>query len=105
MAHDKRTCVVCGKRYRYCPRCAEFNSLPTWILAYCSEPCQQTDFLTNKYVYKHISADDAAKEIEKLGVEVQNAEIQKIINEIKSEAKPQKKETTETTKEKTTKQL
>ena len=90
MAHE-RICVVCGAQHRYCKNCAEFDHLPTWHYAYCSEPCKETYMILNKYDYKHISAEEAKAELDALGVKIKNPEMLKSVDAIKKELKAQKK--------------
>ena len=64
MAHE-RNCTVCGKEYRYCPRCREFDYLEKWHTNYCSEQCKETSSIINKYAFKHINKSEAKKLLEK----------------------------------------
>lgn len=90
MAYE-RICVTCGKQYRYCKNCSEFSHLPTWMYAYCSEPCKDTYMVLNKYDFKHITAEEAQEELERLGVNVANPEMIKSMEAIKREIKVNKK--------------
>lgn len=64
-----RTCVLCGKKYEYCPRCDETR--PTFYLKYCGENCRDISLVMNKYSFKHLSQDEAAAELSKLNLELE----------------------------------
>lgn len=98
MAHE-RTCVVCGKKYQYCKRCKQFEHLPTWMFAYCSEPCKETYMILNKYDFGHIDASEAQEEINTYNVKVANKEMQKSIKKIKKEISDSKKKAEKTASE------
>ena len=67
MAHE-RNCTVCGKEYRYCPRCKEFDNMEKWHVEYCSEQCRNTFSIINKYAFKHIDKAEAKKLLEENGI-------------------------------------
>ena len=90
MAHE-RICVVCGKHYEYCKNCSQYAHLPTWMYAYCSEPCKETYLIINKYDYKHISATDALDALEEYNVNIKEPGMVKSMEEIKKEAKSERK--------------
>ena len=60
-----RTCSVCRKTYKYCPKCREYESLPTWMFAFCSENCKNIYGVTSDYEDRHITADEAKKQLDK----------------------------------------
>lgn len=60
-----RTCSVCRKTYKYCPKCREYESLPTWMFAFCSENCKNIYATTSDYEDRHITADEAKKQLDK----------------------------------------
>lgn len=90
MAHE-RTCTVCGTQYQYCKRCAQFKDLPTWKMAYCSEPCRETYIAVNKYEFGHLTAEDALEIINLNKSKVINKELIKCISKIKKEVTANKK--------------
>lgn len=91
MAHERK-CSVCGKTYEYCPRCRQYASLPKWKLNFCDEACKEVYDTVDKFVFKHISAEDAKEVIAKSSVVVKNDKLQKIIASILvSEDKKKKK--------------
>ena len=63
MAHE-RNCTVCGKQYRYCPRCKEFDYMEKWHTEYCSEQCKNVSSIINRYAFKHINKSEAKKLLE-----------------------------------------
>ena len=58
MAHE-RNCTVCGKQYKYCPRCSQYDGMEKWHVEYCTEQCKNTYSIINKYAFKHITKDEA----------------------------------------------
>jgi hypothetical protein len=90
MSHE-RTCVVCGNEYQYCKRCRQFEHLPTWMFAYCSEPCKETYMVINKYEYGHIDATSALEELNTYKVKIANKEMLKTVTNIKKESSKAKK--------------
>nr|DAN73446.1 MAG TPA: DNA gyrase inhibitor [Caudoviricetes sp.] len=61
-----RTCSVCRKTYKYCLKCREYESLPTWMFAFCSENCKDIYNITSDYEDKRVTADEAKKQLDKL---------------------------------------
>ena len=58
MAHE-RNCTVCGKQYKYCPKCSQYDGMEKWHIEYCSEQCKNTYSTINKYAFNHITKDEA----------------------------------------------
>ena len=58
MAHE-RNCTVCGRQYKYCPKCSQYDGMEKWHVEYCSEQCRNTYSIINKYAFKHITKDEA----------------------------------------------
>lgn len=63
MAHE-RNCTVCGKQYRYCPKCKEFDNMEKWHIEFCSEQCKNTSSIINRYAFQHINKSEAKKLLE-----------------------------------------
>nr|DAZ03670.1 MAG TPA: DNA gyrase subunit A [Caudoviricetes sp.] len=61
-----RTCSVCRKTYKYCLKCREYEYLPTWMFAFCSENCKDIYNITSDYEDKRVTADEAKKQLDKL---------------------------------------
>ncbi len=57
MAHE-RNCTVCGRQYKYCPKCSQYDGMEKWHIEYCSEQCKNTYSIINKYAFKHITKDE-----------------------------------------------
>lgn len=93
MDAKSRTCSVCRKTYKYCNKCRDYKSLPTWMFAFCSENCKDIYNVTSEYEDKRVTADEAKKRLDKLdlskiknfGVSYQNTidNINKNITQIK----------------------
>ena len=58
MTHE-RNCTVCGKQYKYCPKCSQYDNMEKWHIEYCSEQCKNTYLTVNKYAFKHINKEEA----------------------------------------------
>lgn len=61
--NNERTCVLCGKKYSYCPRCKEYEGLPSWYLRYDSENCNDIALILNKHVFKKLTDEEARAEL------------------------------------------
>ena len=95
MAHERK-CIVCETSYSYCPRCRQYASSPQWKINFCSEECKEVYDTVDKFVFKHISADDAKKILSNSKVNIKNNEIKKTIDSIlASEDKKNKKKNNE----------
>jgi len=116
MAHE-RNCTVCGKQYKYCPRCSQYDSMEKWHVEYCTEQCKNTYSIINKYVFKHIDKDEAAMLLKGNGItknsdllpkwkefieEILKTEEKKNVEkeEVKADAKATAKTTKKTTRRK-----
>ena len=60
MAHEKK-CIVCGKEYKYCSHCSQYNSDETWRYLYCSENCRKIFHIFSDVKGKAISEEEARK--------------------------------------------
>lgn len=81
MKHERK-CIVCGKTYEYCPRCKQYASSPKWKINFCSEDCKNIFEVIDKFIFKHISAEDAKKELNNTKVVINNDELKKVVNSI-----------------------
>ena len=93
----ERKCKVCGTSYEYCPRCKQYESSPRWKMNFCSEDCKNIFDIIDKFVFNHISAEDAKHKLMNSKVVVENNEIKKVVNlimatEEKEEKRKKKKE-------------
>lgn len=63
MAHERK-CNICGREYRYCPRCDEFKDMPTWMLEFDDENCRKIYYdIVNPFAFKHISKAEASERL------------------------------------------
>lgn len=93
---NKRQCKICGSTYEYCPRCRQYENLPTWKINYCSEGCKAIYEVVNSYSFNHIDANQANNMLAILDTDkVINDGVKAYIDEIKAaivvEEKPKKK--------------
>ena len=105
MAHE-RNCTVCGKQYRYCPKCLQYSNMEKWHIEYCSEQCRNTYSTINKYAFKHIDKNMAKSLLEGNGITKDTIllpNVKEFVNEILKEEKVVEKLTPKTTKKATAK--
>lgn len=62
MANDKRICKVCGNTYNYCPSCAKYAKLPSWMWKCDTEECNDIFESLSAYGMGLIEKD-AVKEV------------------------------------------
>lgn len=62
MAKGYRKCVCCGQEYKFCPHCAEYDSLPRWMGLYHNENCKNLSDTTTRYLLGSITAEEAKKQ-------------------------------------------
>lgn len=62
MAKMLKKCILCGKEYRYCSRCKEFEHLPSWYNLFDSQGCHDIYHAIDDYKVGKIEIADA-KEI------------------------------------------
>lgn len=58
MAKDKE-CLVCGKKYKYCPHCNKNGVVDTWKNTYCSKECRTIFNTCSNYVGNIITKEEA----------------------------------------------
>jgi hypothetical protein len=56
----KRTCVVCGEQYEYCPSCYRDKKKPTWMISYHSESCKKIWETLSQMTVGFITKEEAA---------------------------------------------
>ena len=61
-----RICVTCGCTYQYCPNCLQDAKKPTWMFAFCSEPCKVVYDVITDYEAERISKDEAAERLQSI---------------------------------------
>ena len=72
MARGDRTCLICGKKYVFCPNCAESKPSDSWKALYCSQACRTAFDMLSKFVNGHISADVAYEKLSALDIDKLN---------------------------------
>lgn len=66
MATPNRTCVICSKKYRYCPTCSEDIKKPTWMGVFCGDNCHDIYTAIVEYRDKKITKNEAFVKLQKL---------------------------------------
>lgn len=59
MARGERICVVCGKKYIYCPSCKKGNPTETWRFEKCGEDCRKIFRACSDFRFGHMNAAQA----------------------------------------------
>lgn len=62
----ERTCMICGRHYKFCHHCKEFELEPKWKYLYHDEKCKQIGDIWYAYRGDEISKEDARKALSKL---------------------------------------
>lgn len=65
MEHE-RQCIVCGEKYKYCPRCSAYKNLERWHMVYCSEECMKLFHIYDDYRANKITQIEAYSRIREL---------------------------------------
>lgn len=78
-----KTCMVCGKQYKYCMQCAQFKDLPLWYNLFDSEACHNVYHIIDKVKTGKMDAKKAKKQIDASGVKIANKNLLKpiVLNE------------------------
>lgn len=87
----ERTCSCCQTKYSYCPNCSEFDKLPRWMDAYCSENCRELYNITAGWINDWLDKDEEIARLEKADlsrIDKFPEWMQKVISEMKN-YKPQ----------------
>ena len=56
---NERLCLMCGKRYRYCSNCRDFNQKETWRYLYHDEKCKEISNIWYDYRENQITGEVA----------------------------------------------
>lgn len=98
MESKKRTCIVCGKSYSYCPVCDKDRGKPNWMFILCSHTCHGIYEILNKRGFKEITDLEAKKMLSELNVKDTEffPEINAQIKEIFEAKEPESEVTKET---------
>ena len=97
MENKKRTCVVCGEKYSYCPNCSKDAGKPTWMFVFCSDLCHEVSEILNDRGFKHIDDLEAKKLLSNLKLDEKEffPEIKTQIDEIFKTKEPEAVKTDE----------
>ena len=67
MRNDNKTCILCGKQYKYCEGCpGKYNVLETWRNIFCSENCREVYHVFDLLKAGKMTEKNANKELKKL---------------------------------------
>lgn len=58
MSHERK-CLMCGKSYRYCSHCNDFDPTETWKYLYHDKKCMDIANIWYAYRGKEISQEKA----------------------------------------------
>lgn len=97
-----RTCIIDGKKYKYCPRCAEYINEPSWKMIYCSDNCKDIDIIVNEYSFDHLTKDEAKEKLENCdlsNIENFNDEIKDAVKSIISDTSKKRRRKSEVAEE------
>jgi len=68
----ERECLVCGKKYKYCPHCNGNAAKEAWKATYCSLVCREIFRTCSNYEGKIITQEDAYNKLVSLNVNSDN---------------------------------
>lgn len=66
MKSKPRICVTCGTSYEYCPKCAQDENKPMWMMAFDTEECKDVYGVIARYNTKDLTKEEAQKELDKI---------------------------------------
>ena len=69
MAKNKRfekVCTICRKNYQFCSQCSDFDHLPRWMDAYCSENCKDLYNIAAGWINNWLDKDVELARLEKI---------------------------------------
>lgn len=65
-----RTCIVCGKEYRYCKSCTKHAKKETWHVLYDSKNCKNISQILTDYDLNRISKEEAKDALSKCDLSI-----------------------------------
>lgn len=68
MAAKERICFCCGKKYKYCNTCGDYDPDKTWMFLVHDEKCLDVYNVWQQYRGKEITKEEAAKVLKALDV-------------------------------------
>lgn len=74
-----RTCLVCGKKYRFCHSCSEYETWPMWYNLFHDENCHEIWYTLCDFESGKLTKEEAQKKFEELDASI-------IINESASQS-------------------
>ena len=94
---NNKTCIVCSKKYSYCPTCNEDRNKMPWHNIYCSENCKIIFEVASDYLAEALDRKEAKDKLAKCDLSKKNnfhakiAEaVDKIFSTNKAEIKTEK---------------
>ena len=63
---NNKVCIICNKKYHYCPTCRDDANKPSWYAIFDSERCHSIYEICVAYRDKLITVEEAYKNISKL---------------------------------------
>ena len=63
-----RTCVCCGEKYSFCPRCPQDADKPLYYFSFCSNNCHDIYEITSRFENGQITANEAKNKLDKLNL-------------------------------------
>lgn len=70
MANNYRVCICCNKRFKYCPHCSEYESLPTWYNLFHNENCHDIWYVLSDFESGFLTKEEAQEKISHLDTSV-----------------------------------
>ena len=68
MDKNLRTCVCCGEKYSFCPRCPQDVDKPLYYFSFCSDNCHDIYETTSRFENGQITANEAKNKLDKLNL-------------------------------------
>lgn len=80
----KRSCLMCGTEYEYCPYCRQFDRQPKWRTLFDREECKKLHDVTSHYLINDLSKEEAMKKISAIDLKdvKLTSPVQKVVDEI-----------------------
>jgi len=70
----ERQCTICSSTYQYCPNCSDFDRLPRWMDAYCSERCKEIYNITAGFLNHWLKPEIEAARLSELTLDKEYVE-------------------------------
>lgn len=72
MHSANRTCLICKRKYDFCPNCADYDNQPRWKVLFCSQNCHDIFGVADQYAQKKITKIVAKERLSKLDLSVKD---------------------------------